>query len=90
MLKVKYVYIYTYFKKLGIDDYNIHFRNREQRRYTRGVDRIIFSIHGRGKLILKNCVSFLWFEEIIVIRYNLVNFLYNCMENISVQMHCFI
>ena len=34
--------------------------------------RIIFSNHGHGKLILKNCISCLWSEEIIVIGYNLV------------------
>jgi len=31
---------------------------------------------------MKNCISFLWSEEIIVIGYNLVSFLHNLMENI--------
>ena len=44
---------------------------------------IIFSIRGHGKWFLKNCISFLWFEEIIVIGYNLVSFLNNCIENFS-------
>ena len=49
--------------------------------------RIIFSIHGHGKWFLKNCISFLW-SEIIVIGYNLVSFLYNFIENISVLTKC--
>ena len=36
----------------------------------------------------KNGNSFLWSEEIIVIEYNLVSFLHNCIENISVQPKC--
>ena len=32
--------------------------------------------------------SFLWSEEIIVIGYNLLSFLYNFMENISVLIKC--
>ena len=35
---------------------------------------IIFSIHGDGKWYLKNCISFYWPKEIIVIGYNLVFF----------------
>ena len=45
--------------------------------------RIIFSIHGHGKWFLKNCISFLWSGEIIVIGYNLVSFLHIFMENID-------
>ena len=33
--------------------------------------------NGHGKWFLKNCISFLWSEEIIAIRYNLVSFLHN-------------
>ena len=35
-----------------------------------------------------NCISFSWSEEIIVIEYNLVSFLHNSMENISVLTKC--
>jgi len=41
------------------------------------IRQIIFSIHGHGKWFLKNCITFLWSEEIIVIGYNLVSFLHN-------------
>ena len=37
---------------------------------------------------MKNCISFLWSEEIIVIGYNSVSFLHNFMENISVLTKC--
>ena len=33
---------------------------------------------------MKNCFSFLWSEEIVVIGYDLVSFLHNFVENISV------
>ena len=46
--------------------------------------RIIFSIQGHGKKFLKNCISFSWSAEIIVIQYTLVSFLHNFMDNISV------
>ena len=36
--------------------------------------RNIVCIHGHGKWFLKNCISYLWSEEIIVIGYNLVFF----------------
>ena len=45
---------------------------------------IIFSIHAHGKWFLKNCISFLWSEDILVIGYNMVSFLHNFMENMSV------
>ena len=45
--------------------------------------RIIFSILGHGKWFLKNCISFSWSEEIIVIGYNLISFLHSFMENTS-------
>jgi len=50
--------------------------------------RIIFSIHGHGKWFMKNCISFLWSEKIIVIRYNLASFLHSFRENISVLTKC--
>ena len=41
--------------------------------YPRGLNhlfrRIFFSVHGHSKWFLKNCISFLWSEEIIVIGY---------------------
>ena len=52
--------------------------------------KIIFSIHGYGKWFLKNCISLLWFEKIILIGYILVSFLQNCMENISVLPKCIV
>ena len=51
--------------------------------------RIIFRIHRHGKWFLKNCISYFWSEEIIVVGYNLVSFLHNCMENISVFKNVF-
>ena len=60
--------------------------------YIRGVESFIsanhFSIHGHGQSFLKNCISFLWYEEIIVIGYNLVSFLNNFRENISDLTEC--
>ena len=52
--------------------------------------RIIYHIHGQGKWFPKNCISFLYFEEIIVIGYNFCKFssqfygAYFCFKKISV------
>ena len=51
--------------------------------------RIIFSIHGYGKWFLKNCISFLWSEEIIVIGFIFVSFLHNCMDFLFLAVICF-
>ena len=48
----------------------------------------VSTIYGHSKWFLKNCVSFLWSKEIIVIGYNLVSFLHNCMKNIFVSTKC--
>ena len=59
---------------------------------SRGVNhlfrRIIFSIQRHGYWFLKNCILFLWSEEIIVIIYNLVSFAHKSTENISVLTKC--
>ena len=54
--------------------------------YTGGTNHllwwIIYHIHGHD--LWKIVFLILWSEEIIVVGYNLVSFLYNCMENFSV------
>ena len=47
-----------------------------------------FSVSMDMVMFSKNCISLLWSEEIIVIGYNLVSFLPNFMENISVLIKC--
>ena len=47
------------------------------------LQRINFSILGHGMWFLKNCISLLWYEEILVIGQNLFSFLHSFMENIS-------
>ena len=86
-------------KGLGSHGKNVHSNNVNSKNSNKepiagGLNhlfrRIIFSIHGqwRGKCFLKNCISFLRSEDIIVIEYNFSSFLHNFMENISVLTNC--